>query len=91
MRVRLGARANGSAPRTGVWLPTSALLPGDHADQIITVKAGKATPVDVQTGPRTADRIAILSGLQAGDTVVVSGVLFAQPGKPVKVRRVTKD
>lgn len=90
VRVRLGAGGAGAA-RTGVWLPTSALLPGDRADQVIVVRAGKATPTDVQTGPRTADRIAILSGLQAGDTVVVSGVLFAQPGKPVKVRRLTAD
>ena len=89
VRVRLGAGKGQT--RTGVWLPTSALLPGDRADQVITVKGGKAAPVDVQTGPRTADRIAILSGLSAGDTVVVSGVLFAQPGKPVKVRKVMKD
>ncbi|MBC7446612.1 MAG: efflux RND transporter periplasmic adaptor subunit [Hymenobacteraceae bacterium] len=89
VRVRLGASGAG-ATRTGVWLPTSALLPGDRADQVIVVRGGKALPVDVQTGPRTADRIAILSGLSAGDTVVVSGVLFAQAGKPVKVRKVSR-
>ena len=85
VRVLLGAPG---ATRTGAWLPTSALLPGDRADQVMVVRSGKATPVDVQTGARTADRIAVLHGLQTGDTVVVSGVLFTQPGKPVRVRRV---
>ncbi len=89
VRVRLGAGA-GAAARTGVLLPTSALLPGDRADQVITVKNGKATPVEVQTGTRTEDRITILSGLAAGDTVVVNGVLFAQPGKAVKVRNISR-
>ena len=85
VRVRLGAVGT---RQSGVLLPTSALIPGDRADQVIVVRGGKATPVEVQTGARTATQIPILSGLAAGDTVVVSGVLFAQPGKPVKVRRV---
>jgi membrane fusion protein (multidrug efflux system) len=28
----------------------------------------------------------VVSGLSAGDSVVTNGVLFTQPGKPVKVR-----
>ena len=69
-------------------LPTSAIVPGDQADQVVLVRGGKAKMQDVQTGDRQNDSIAIVSGLQPGDSVVTNGVLFTQPGKPVKVRHV---
>jgi len=40
----------------------------------------------VKTGDRQNEQIAVVSGLAAGDSVVTNGVLFTQPGKPVKVR-----
>ena len=75
------------AARQRVQMPTSALVPGDQADQVVLVKDGKAKMQNVQTGDRQNDSIAIVSGLAPGDSVVVSGVLFTQPGKPVKVRK----
>ncbi|MGI4737637.1 MAG: efflux RND transporter periplasmic adaptor subunit [Janthinobacterium lividum] len=74
------------AARRSVLLPTNAIMPGDQSDQVILVKHGKAVMTDVRTGDRQNDRIAVISGLAAGDSVVTNGVLFAQPGKPVKVR-----
>ena len=75
------------AARQSVRLPTSAIVPGDQADQVVLVRSGKAKMQDVQTGDRQNDSIAIVSGLQPGDSVVTNGVLFTQPGKPVKVRK----
>ena len=75
------------AARRSVQLPTSAIVPGDQADQVVLVKGGKAKMQNVQTGDRQNDSIAIVSGLTPGDSVVVSGVLFTQPGKAVKVRK----
>lgn len=74
------------AARRSVLLPTNAIMPGDQSDQVILVKHGKAMMADVRTGDRQNDKIAVISGLAAGDSVVTNGVLFAQPGKPVKVR-----
>ena len=76
------------AARRSVVVPTNAIMPGDQSDQVALVKHGKAVMVNVQTGDRQNDRIAIVKGLNPGDTVITNGVLFAQPGKPVKVRRV---
>ncbi|NML65587.1 efflux RND transporter periplasmic adaptor subunit [Hymenobacter sp. RP-2-7] len=75
------------ATRQRVQLPTSAIVPGDQADQVVLVKNGQAKMQNVQTGDRQNDSIAILSGLAPGDSVVTKGVLFTQPGKPVKVRK----
>ncbi|MVN74873.1 efflux RND transporter periplasmic adaptor subunit [Hymenobacter sp. HMF4947] len=75
------------AARRSVLLPTNAIMPGDQSDQVVLVKNGKALMKDVRTGDRQSDQIAVISGLAAGDSVVTNGVLFTQPGKPVKVRR----
>ena len=69
-------------------VPTNCLIPNDKNNQVILVKNGKATPSTVQTGVREANNVEITSGVSVGDTVVVTGVLFARPGAPVKVRKV---
>ena len=76
------------AARRSVVLPTNAIMPGDKSDQVVLVKHGKAKMQNVKTGDRQDDKIAVVSGLAAGDSVVTNGVLFTQPGKPVKVRNV---
>ncbi len=74
------------AARRSVLLPTNAIMPGDMSDQVVVVKHGKAVMTNIKTGDRQNDKIAVVSGLAAGDSVVTNGVLFTQPGKPVKVR-----
>ena len=74
------------AARRSVLLPTNAIMPGDKSDQVVLVKHGKAQMQNVKTGDRQNDQIAVVSGLATGDSVVTNGVLFTQPGKPVKVR-----
>jgi len=76
------------AAKRSVVLPTNAIMPGDKSDQVVLVKHGKAKMQDVKTGDRQDDKIAVVSGLATGDSVVTNGVLFTQPGKPVKVRKV---
>jgi membrane fusion protein (multidrug efflux system) len=44
--------------------------------------------VNVQTGVREASNVEITKGVSPGDTVVVTGVLFARPKSPLKVRAV---
>jgi membrane fusion protein (multidrug efflux system) len=77
--------STGAAKRS-VLVPTNAIMPGDLSDQVVVVKHGKAVMTDIKTGDRQNDKIAVVSGLSAGDSVVTNGVLFTQPGKPVKVR-----
>ncbi|RZK31366.1 MAG: efflux RND transporter periplasmic adaptor subunit [Hymenobacter sp.] len=75
------------AARRSVLLPTNAIMPGDKSDQVVLVKHGKAQMQNIKTGDRQDDKIAVVSGLAPGDSVVTNGVLFTQPGKPVKVRK----
>jgi membrane fusion protein (multidrug efflux system) len=54
----------------------------------VLVKNGKAVFQDVETGIRTSNTVEITSGVQLGDTIVVSGVLYVRPNGNVKIKKV---
>jgi len=74
--------------KKSILVPTNSIIPDDKNNQLILVKNGKASFVNVQTGFRQANDVEIISGVQPGDTVVVTGVLFARPKGAVKVRSI---
>lgn len=84
--VKVALGATGST--TSFLIPTNAIIPEAMNKKVVTVKGGKATFVAVKTGSRQDKNIEVTEGLQAGDTVVVDGVLFTKPGAPLKVREV---
>ena len=74
--------------KKAILVPTSCIIPEDRNNQVIIVKDGKAKLVNVTTGVREASNIEITKGLNAGDTIIVTGVLFARPQFPVSIRSV---
>ena len=79
---------NASADAKAIMVPTNSIIPDDKNNQLIVVRDGKANFVNVQTGVREANNIEITKGVNPGDTVVVTGVLFARPKSPLKIRSV---
>jgi membrane fusion protein (multidrug efflux system) len=79
---------NAGNDKKAIMVPTNSLIPDDKDNQVILVKDGKASFVNVKTGVRKANNVEITSGVNNGDTVVVTGVLFARPKFPVQVRSV---
>ena len=69
-------------------VPTNAIIPDAMNKKMVVVKNGKAVFVNIETGVRKEGAVEVLKGLQPGDSVVVSGVLFARPDAPLKVRSV---
>ena len=61
---------------------------GPVSNASVVVKGGKAAMTDIQTGVRQASTVEITKGLSAGDSIVITGVLFARPNSPVKIRSV---
>lgn len=76
--------------KKAILIPTNAIIPDDRNNQVILVREGKAAFVNVQTGQRTANNVEITQGLSEGDSVVVTGVLFAKPDGILKVRKAGK-
>lgn len=92
-RANIGAFAkvyvDGGGDKQAIMVPTSALIPDDKNNDVVTVRDGRSVYVGVTTGIREANLVEITEGLQPGDTVVVSGILFTRVNGPVKVRSIT--
>ena len=86
VKVYLDAGKN----RSSIKVPTSCIIPDDKNNQVILVKNGRANFVNVKTGIREANTVEVLEGISTGDSVVVTGVLFARPKSLVQVRSVKK-
>jgi membrane fusion protein (multidrug efflux system) len=66
-------------------VPSIAVVPDVEGRRVFVVKDGVARGVSVTVGTRTTDRSQILSGLAAGDQVVVSNLLRVRDGAKVKL------
>jgi len=74
--------------KQSIMVPTNAIIPDANSKKIIVVKDGKGEMVKIKTGLRNAYGVEVTDGLNPGDSIVVTGVLFVKSGKPVKVRSV---
>ena len=86
-RILPGAFATVDVPLESIegalMIPTEALSADARGSKVFLYKAGKAEPRPVQAGLRTDSAVQITGGLQAGDTVITSGVVTIRPGAAV--------
>lgn len=71
-----------------IMIPTDAIIPQARNKQVILYKAGKASFNNVTTGIRDSSNIQITGGLNIGDTVITTGLLFLKPGSDVKISKI---
>jgi len=72
-----------------IAIPQRAVLEGPGTKIVLTVNAqGIVEPRPVQVGDWSGEDWIILGGLNAGDQVIVDGVVKARPGSPVKIAQV---
>lgn len=84
VKVKISA----TTPRQAIMVPADCLIPEDKSNKVIVIKNGKANFTNIETGLRQANLVEVKSGLEAGDSVVVTGVLFARPDSKVNIRKV---
>lgn len=70
-----------------IMLPANALIPNDQNNQVVVLKNGRAKFVSVETGIREATDVEITKGISEGDSVLVTGVLFARPDAIIRVNK----
>jgi membrane fusion protein (multidrug efflux system) len=85
VKVYVGSLGN---DKRAIMVPTNSIIQDDKNNQVIVVKGAKANYVTVTTGARTESNVEITQGLNEGDTVVVTGVLFTRPNSAVKIKSV---
>lgn len=69
-----------------IVVPTEAIVPVQDGKKVFISNMGKAKEVMVEATTRTDASILILSGLNAGDTLVTSGVMSLKDEAPIKVK-----
>lgn len=68
-----------------ITVPTEAVVPQMKGQILFVVKGDSAVAAPISVGTRNDKTIQILSGVQAGDTVITSGILQLRPGAKVKL------
>jgi membrane fusion protein (multidrug efflux system) len=68
-----------------VLIPAVAVVPGLNEKNVFVVKDGKAERRAVETGTRLESTVHILSGLEAGETVITSGLQQIRVGQSVSI------
>jgi membrane fusion protein (multidrug efflux system) len=74
-----------------VMVPTNAIIPDADSKKLVVVKDGKGKYLNVETGLRTASMVEITKGINVGDSVIVTGVLFVKNNAAVKVKKVLEN
>jgi membrane fusion protein (multidrug efflux system) len=69
-------------------LPAIALVPEIQGQKVFMYSNGQVVEQRVQTGIRTEQKVQILEGVSAGDTVLTTGLLQVQPGMPVVLNEI---
>ena len=67
-----------------LMIPTEALIPDIQGQKVLLIKGGKAVSRRVHTGIRTNTEVQLVQGVEAGDTVITTGLLQLRDGMPVK-------
>ena len=74
--------------KNALMIPTQAVIPQARGKQVVVCKNNLANFVNVTTGIRDSARVEVLSGLQPGDTVVITGLLSVKPNGNIRINRV---
>jgi membrane fusion protein (multidrug efflux system) len=76
-------------PKT-IMVPTECVVPDLKGSVVYLYKNGKAVAKPVKTDLRTDTKIQVISGLKAGDSLVVSGIMQLRPKVSLKILKVVK-
>jgi len=70
---------------TALMVPTEAVIPELNGKRIFVMENGVVGSKSIETGIRTSDRVQVTTGLNAGDTVITTGILQLRTGMEVNL------
>lgn len=74
-----------------LMIPTQAVIPTIRDKQVIVFKKDSAVFTVVETGIRDSVLVQVTKGLQAGDTILTTGLMVIRPNAKVKVKKVVSN
>jgi len=70
VQLRLGENPH------ALMIPSQAIIPQEGEKSVIVARKGKAHFVKIKTGIRKSSKVEVTEGLEPGDTIISSGILF---------------
>jgi membrane fusion protein (multidrug efflux system) len=77
--------------KDALLIPTQAIIPSEQTKSVIVARNGKAHFTEIKTGVRRSSNIEITEGIQAGDTIITTGILFLKEGSKLSYSTVKSD
>ena len=74
-----------------LMIPTQAIIPQARGKKVALYRGGTADFVDVVTGVRDSSNVQITSGLNKGDTIIVTGLLSVKPDTKVTINKIVNQ
>ena len=74
-----------------LMIPNNSIVPQGRKKLIYLFKNNKAISTEITTGVRDSTNIQVLTGLNKGDTVITTGLLFLKPNSDVKLTKVSSQ
>ena len=75
---------------TALMVPTQAIIPQARGKKLVLYKNGTATFTDVTTGERDSSNVQILTGINAGDTIITTGLMSIKLNGKVMINNIIK-
>ncbi len=75
---------------SALMIPSEALLRDLNSEKVWVIRNGKAKEVEVETGLIEERAVQLVGGVEAGDSVLVTGLLQVREGMPLRVRNVVE-
>ena len=76
--------------RQSIMVPSNSIIPDALSNQVVVIHNKKAVFTNVETGLRNANLVELTKGVNIGDSIIISGMLFVRPNAFVKVNKVKK-
>ncbi len=77
-----------TSPAPALFIPTQALVPVTGGYNIFALENGKASVRKVTTGIRSEKTVEIVTGIDPGDTILLTGFMRVRQGSPVKIIKI---
>jgi len=73
---------------SAIMVPSQSIIPGARSKQVILYKNGNPVFATIETGIRNVDEVQIKKGVDIGDTLVTTGLLFIRKDSKLKLSSV---
>ena len=74
----------------GLMIPSQAILPQARGKKVILYRGGMTRFVDITTGIRDSALVQVVSGLNAGDTIITTGLMSLKPDIKVEITKINQ-